>query len=219
MGLGGVWRKAHLAELVNGEAFVPQTWTDVEDCVAYLEAKEETKAGGVKNKVLILKPSVGHQGDCIQLVSTPSSLRAKWKALSNGANDKYYKDRECVGQVYIADPLLFNPSLTKGQSQSQDTGVKFDIRIYCLMTNADPCRVLLFNTGLVRLATHDYVQPHTDNMDNMYMHLTNSSLNKRNKDTWNPDIYKRLLAPTLQALDVDLADFWSQTAVIVRRYI
>ena len=38
----------------------------------------------------------------------------------------------------------------------------------------------MFKEGLVRLATECYVPPTGDNIDNLYMHLTNYAINKNN---------------------------------------
>ena len=46
----------------------------------------------------------------------------------------------------------------------------------------DPLRLYLFNDGLARFCTQPYAQPNSKNMDQVYMHLTNYSLNKFNKE-------------------------------------
>jgi len=56
--------------------------------------------------------------------------------------------------------------------------LKFDLRIYVLVTCCDPLRVFLYKDGLVRFATVPYKIPSSDNFDNLYMHLTNYSINK-----------------------------------------
>ena len=38
-------------------------------------------------------------------------------------------------------------------------GLKFDLRVYLLISNVDPMRLFLYNDGLVRLATEKYQQP------------------------------------------------------------
>ena len=67
---------------------------------------------------------------------------------------------------YIDDPYLIN-------------GLKFDLRIYVLVTCYDPLRVYVFKEGLARFATEEYNK--NASKENRYMHLTNYSINKKSK--------------------------------------
>ncbi|KOC61041.1 Tubulin polyglutamylase TTLL4 [Habropoda laboriosa] len=72
--------------------------------------------------------------------------------------------RSLVVQRYISWPKLIN-------------GIKFDIRLYVLLTSIDPLRIYVYNEGLVRLATIRYVN-HVSTLSDRFMHLTNTSVNK-----------------------------------------
>ena len=72
--------------------------------------------------------------------------------------------KSMVCQRYIANPLLIG-------------GRKFDLRIYCVVTSFDPLRIYLFDEGLVRFAAQKYNGGDQD-LDNIYCHLTNYSVNK-----------------------------------------
>jgi hypothetical protein len=58
--------------------------------------------------------------------------------------------------------------------------LKFDIRLYVLITSCDPLKIYLYHEGIVRFATEEYVPMNKDNLDNMYIHLTNYAINKDN---------------------------------------
>ena len=75
-------------------------------------------------------------------------------------------------QRYIKKPLLID-------------GKKFDLRVYVLIKGYGPhVEAHVCEEGMARFCTQDYKIPSKDNMRNLYMHLTNYSLNK------NSDGYK-----------------------------
>ena len=57
-------------------------------------------------------------------------------------------------------------------------GLKFDFRLYVLVTSCDPIRIYLFKDGLARFATDTYIDPNSKNCANTFQHLTNYSINK-----------------------------------------
>ena len=56
--------------------------------------------------------------------------------------------------------------------------LKFDLRIYVLITSVSPLRIYVYNEGLARFATDHYVAPNSQNINNTFMHLTNYAINK-----------------------------------------
>ena len=54
---------------------------------------------------------------------------------------------------------------------------KYDLRIYVLILSFSPLRIYLYNNGLTRFATEDYKR---SDFDNVFIHLTNYSINKNN---------------------------------------
>ena len=66
-------------------------------------------------------------------------------------------------QRYLADPYLINNK-------------KFDLRMYVLVTGADPLRIYVHEEGLTRLSTKDYS---LKNIKDRFAHLTNYSINKK----------------------------------------
>jgi tubulin polyglutamylase TTLL5 len=74
-------------------------------------------------------------------------------------------EEQVVVSRYLADPLTAN-------------GLKFDIRLYVLITSYEPLRIYLYEEGLVRFASEPYAQSATGCR---FVHLTNYSVNKKNK--------------------------------------
>ena len=64
---------------------------------------------------------------------------------------------------------------------------KFDLRIYVLIKSFDPIEAYVCDEGLARFCTQDYKTPTRDNMKNLYMHLTNYSLNKNSENYKAPE--------------------------------
>jgi tubulin polyglutamylase TTLL6/13 len=60
--------------------------------------------------------------------------------------------------------------------------LKFDLRIYVLLTGVNPLRIYIFADGLVRFATTPYQPAKKDNLGDLFMHLTNYAINKKSKD-------------------------------------
>ncbi|KZC14544.1 Tubulin polyglutamylase TTLL4 [Dufourea novaeangliae] len=113
-------------------------------------------------------------------------------------------DRSLIAQRYISKPRLID-------------GIKFDIRLYVLLTSIDPLRIYVYNDGLVRLATIKYVN-HASTLSNRFMHLTNTSVNKhspnfevnddpgkRKGNMWSLSCLWKYFS-TLE--DVDPSDIW-----------
>ena len=72
-----------------------------------------------------------------------------------------------VIQEYIDNPFLVD-------------NLKFDMRLYVLVTSVDPLRIFLYDEGIVRFATVEYQAPNEENLKNEFIHLTNYAINKNN---------------------------------------
>ncbi|XP_071149049.1 tubulin polyglutamylase TTLL7-like isoform X2 [Mytilus edulis] len=159
-GMGEITRKDCLArnmlkvskEFPEEYSFMPKSWILPSDYSQLVNYSKDLKSKK-KSKTFIIKPSNGAQGHGIQLFKNAEKIPAT---------------EHFIVQEYIEKPFLLD-------------GYKFDLRIYVLITSCDPLRVFLFNDGLVRMSTEKYQNPAESNINHMYMHLTNYSVNKHNE--------------------------------------
>ena len=80
---------------------------------------------------------------------------------------KVKNKKDVLVSEYIGNPHLINR-------------LKYDLRIYVLVTSYDPLRIYLFSEGLTRFATYEYNTKGKD-VKKRYVHLTNFSVNKHSK--------------------------------------
>ena len=78
------------------------------------------------------------------------------------------------GEHYVTQKYLHKPFLIDD--------LKFDLRIYVLVTGVSPLRCFIYKEGLARFATMPYKTPNGVNLGDMCMHLTNYAINKENDD-------------------------------------
>lgn len=71
---------------------------------------------------------------------------------------------------YLISKYVANPHLIEG--------LKYDLRIYVLVTSYDPLKIYLFKEGLVRFATEKY-STNLQSLKKRFVHLTNYSVNKK----------------------------------------
>ena len=109
--------------------FFPKTWILPSE-MSEFRAQFTSKKN---NKTFIIKPGHLCQGRGISLVRRFEDVDLK-------QGDQY------VAQRYLHKPYLID-------------GLKFDLRIYCLIYGVDPLRVFVFQEGLARFATEEYVGP------------------------------------------------------------
>lgn len=108
--------------------------------------KSKLKEG--EQNMWIIKPSASSKGRGIYIIDDISEAPIK---------------ENCIISKYVNNPLLIN-------------NLKFDIRIYVLVTSIDPWRVYIYKEGLARFASESYSE--TGNKSNRFSHLTNYSINK-----------------------------------------
>ena len=150
--------------------YMPQTYLLPKD---YEEIK--TLITNKPNNKYIIKPVASSRGRGVKLLSNGL------KELNHLCEKSQKKHNEYLISKYIDKPHLINNK-------------KYDLRIYVLVLSYSPIKIYIFNEGLVRFASEEYVNDKV-NKENIYIHLTNYALNKNNTDKvedikWNLKMYE-----------------------------
>lgn len=133
-------------------------------------------------KTFIVKPLFNCQGIGIFLTRHYEWIRP----------NEYY-----VAQKYVHKPYLIDD-------------LKFDLRLYVLVTGTSPLRCFIYKEGLARFSTVKYEGPRPNNLNNHFMHLTNYAINKENPifqqnqdECLDDEGHKRSLSAILKRIDRD----------------
>lgn len=140
------------------------------------------------------------------------SSQGKGIFLLNSLND-IPANEPCIVSKYIPNPLLIND-------------LKFDVRIYVLVSSFDPLRIYIYDEGLARFASEAY---NPTNKSNRFSHLTNYSVNKKNdkfiqNQDWRQDNYGHkwslaALSKALEPIGVDTSLLWTKIYDIIIKSI
>lgn len=158
-GMPNIARKNRMGQNLNRMArvfpkeynYIPKTWV-LPGELADFRAQFDSQGNSLGNKIFIIKPDTGCQGRGIFLTRNFEEVP---------------QTDNVVAQSYLMKPLLID-------------GYKFDLRLYILVTGVKPFRIYLFHDGLVRMCTEKFVKPSKQNMNVLFMHLTNYAVNKKN---------------------------------------
>jgi len=142
--------------------FVPVTYMLPQDYSLFVEEFRKQP-----NTTWIMKPTSRSQGKGIFLFNKLSQVK-KWAAGQMPANGKAAENY--VVSRYIDDPLLIG-------------GKKFDLRLYAVVCSYRPLKVYLSALGFARFCNEKYSNE-VQEIDNMYMHLTNVAIQKHG-ETYN----------------------------------
>lgn len=102
-------------------------------------------------------------------------------------------------------------------------GLKFDLRIYVLLTQINPFRAYIHNENMVRFCTEPYQKPNKKNFNDSFSHLTNYAINKNNEnfienDNNDTNAHKRStysVFAEMEKLGVDISDIQLQIDNII----
>jgi len=118
------------------------------------------------DKKKIAKHMATHK-DNFWIVKPPNLFCGMGIKVINNFKDIPNKVSQLCVQSYIKNPFLIN-------------NLKFDLRIYVLITSVDPLRVYLYEEGLTRFATEEYTND-PEKIGNNFIHLTNFSINRESE--------------------------------------
>lgn len=171
---------------------LPETYVLPNEFADFYSQFHELKNHGQNH--WIIKPAAASRGRGIQIIDDISDLPIK---------------ESCIISRYIPNPLLVN-------------GLKFDLRIYVLVTSYDPLRIYVYNEGLTRFASEPYRNEagESAHMSNKFAHLTNYSINKKHEKFQNNEAADRddqgnkwslsALSKHLENIGADMNLFWSR---------
>ncbi|XP_067845745.1 tubulin polyglutamylase TTLL7 [Heptranchias perlo] len=200
-GMGEICRKdclaRNMAKMIKSQSqeycFTPRTWIFPAEYTQFQNCVKELRKKR-RQKTFIVKPANGAMGHGISLIRNGEKLQAQ---------------EHLIVQEYLDKPFLME-------------GYKFDLRIYILVTSCDPLRIFLYNDGLVRMGTEKYHAPTESNLSQLFMHLTNYSVNKHNENFERDEQADRgskrsisWFTEFLRSNDYDVAKFWNDVSDLV----
>jgi hypothetical protein len=167
---------------------VPQTFLLPQEYVAFVQAFRDRDLELLNSSCTSADSTITIADNANSAEENRSGTNCKQKqniwimkpvALSRGRGISLFHDlsqvvygEQVVVQQYIEKPLLLD-------------GYKFDLRLYVLVTSFNPLEAFFYEEGFVRLCTHRYTED-TNQIDNLFIHLTNSSIQKLNEDASIP---------------------------------
>lgn len=116
----------------------------------------------------IMKPAGKARGIGIFLINRLSQLK-KWSRDSKTNTFTTPSSKE----TYVISRYIDNPLLIGGK--------KFDLRLYVLVTSFRPIKCYMYRLGFCRFCTVKY-NANVNELDNMFVHLTNVSIQKEGAD-------------------------------------
>ncbi|NWT18719.1 TTL11 polyglutamylase, partial [Vireo altiloquus] len=184
--------------------FYPRSWILPDELSLFVSQFHTAKDSDPSWKpTYIVKPDGGCQGDGIYLIKDPGDIRLTGSTQS----------RPAVLQEYICEPLLVDK-------------LKFDIRLYVLLKSLEPLEIYIAKDGLCRFCTEPYQEPTLKNLHQIFMHLTNYSLNihsgnfihSESGNTGSKRTFSSVLC-SLSTTGVDSKKVWSDIISLVIKTI
>uniref|UniRef100_K3W656 Tubulin-tyrosine ligase family protein n=1 Tax=Globisporangium ultimum (strain ATCC 200006 / CBS 805.95 / DAOM BR144) TaxID=431595 RepID=K3W656_GLOUD len=136
---------------------IPLTFILPQEYIAFVQAYQD------KSARLANKDGSTHKN--IWIMKPVALSRGRGISLVNDLSQVVYGEQVVI-QEYIANPLLLD-------------GYKFDLRLYVLVTSFNPLEAFFYDEGFVRMCTRQYED---SDLSNLFVHLTNSSIQKENQE-------------------------------------
>lgn len=203
-----------VAQLFNicPKTFVlPKEYCAFIECFTRIAEENGDLEGGTASKpskpkvpnMWIMKPAGSSRGRGIQVVNDVGAV--------------HYGELTII-QQYISDPYLLG-------------GFKWDMRTYVTVTSFNPLEAFVYKDGFARFTTVPYNTSEED-IDNKFVHLTNSSIQRHNEDNFmqdeDSDMLRRedailggtkisfsMLQQRLKAIGIDWAMVWTKMVDVI----
>jgi hypothetical protein len=190
---------------------MPRSWCFPRDCIIFEGEDPATlnQSSSMPSCWYIAKPDRGRCGRGIALFPSRNQVLSAFRAgelseensNTSSASKKTTDNHNSpsppavVVQEYIPDPLLF-----------RETGCKFDLRVYVLIKSLTPLKLLIFDEGLVRVASTTYQAPTPSNCQTATMHLTNSHINSKVTGISQQDLRTTAAAAAAAAVTMQMTE-------------
>ena len=92
---------------------------------------------------------------------------------NTGKGVHLFKSLESESNEFLISKYVTNPHLINGK--------KYDLRIYVLVTGLKPLKIYINKEGLARISAQKF-SLNEENYDNIFVHLTNTGVNKKSKE-------------------------------------
>ena len=143
--------------------YVPETFILPDDAELFMNKYKNIFLLQRAKKKFIVKPVGLSRGRGVHILAD----KEEFKYLCKISKIKH-------GKNYLISRYISNPHTINNK--------KYDLRVYVLISSLFPLKIYMYKEGLVRFATEDYTKK---NYDNVFVHLTNYSINKANLGKYN----------------------------------
>ena len=141
----------------------------------------------------ILKPSLGKRALGVQMLTHSTDIPSQ------------------MAHEYVAQKYIINPILVWGR--------KFHLRLYLLITNLQPPRVLLHREGLVLFATRNY-STSSETYNDFTIHLTNAAVaDRENRQSVTNSLLLSDLWQLMEKEGINTTTVWNEIVDVMAKVV